>query len=52
MSARNWSELISYLNAGDGIVDREVGKLIYNLLGDSDVNIDGYIRKLMVCKAY
>jgi thymidylate synthase ThyX len=45
MSARNWSELISYLNASDGIVDREVGKLIYNLLGDSDIEIAGYVRE-------
>lgn len=45
MSARNWSELISYLNAGDNIVDREVGKLIYNLLGDSDIEISGYVRE-------
>jgi len=45
MSARNWSELISYLNASNGIVDREVGKLIYSLLGDSDIEIAGYVRE-------
>ncbi len=45
MSARNWSELISYLNAGDSIVDKEVGNLIYNLLGDSDIEITGYVRE-------
>jgi len=45
MSARNWSELISYLNGSDSIIDREVGKLIYNLLGDSDIEIAGYVRE-------
>lgn len=45
MSARNWSELISYLNASDSIVDKEVGNLIYNLLGDSDIEIAGYVRE-------
>ena len=45
MSARNWSELISYLNASDSIVDKEVGNLIYNLLGDSDIEITGYVRE-------
>ena len=45
MSARNWSELISYLNASECIADREIGNLLYNLLGDSDVDIAGYIRE-------
>jgi len=45
MSARNWSELISYLNAGQCITDREIGNLLYNLLGDSDIQILGYIRE-------
>jgi thymidylate synthase ThyX len=45
MSARNWSELISYLNANDSIVDNELGFLLMNLLGESKLNIRGYIRE-------
>ncbi len=45
MSARNWSELISYLNASDSIVENEIGKLLCNLLGESSINIEGYIRE-------
>lgn len=45
MSARNWSELISYLSAGDSVVDNEVGNLLLNLLGKSDIEIPGYIRE-------
>jgi hypothetical protein len=45
MSARNWSELISYLNASECIADREIGNLLYNLLGDSDIDIAGYVRE-------
>ncbi|MDY0097135.1 MAG: FAD-dependent thymidylate synthase [Candidatus Dojkabacteria bacterium] len=45
MSARNWSELISYLNASDSVVENEVGKLLLNLLGESKVDIPKYIRE-------
>ena len=45
MSARNWSELISYLNASDSIVENEVGKLLLNLLGESKIEIPKYIRE-------
>ena len=45
MSARNWSELISYFNANDSVVDNEVAKLLINLLGDSKISIPGYIRE-------
>jgi len=45
MSARNWSELISYLNANDDIVDNEIGNLLFNLLGESDIEIPKYIRE-------
>lgn len=45
MSARNWSELISYLNASDSVVENEIGELLYNLLGESKIDIDGYIRE-------
>lgn len=45
MSARNWSELISYLNASDSVVENEVGKLLINLLGESKVEIPKYIRE-------
>lgn len=45
MSARNWSELISYFNANDSVVDNEVANLLMNLLGESDLEIRGYIRE-------
>lgn len=45
MSARNWSELISYLSASDSVVDNEVSNLLMNLLGESSLNINGYIRE-------
>lgn len=45
MSARNWSELISYFNASSSVVEKEVGKLLYNLLGESDINIPEYIKE-------
>lgn len=45
MSARNWSELISYFNASDSVVDNEVADLLTNLLGDSDINIPNYIKE-------
>lgn len=45
MSARNWSELISYFNASKSVVDKEIGKLLYNLLGESNIKIDGYIKE-------
>ena len=45
MSARNWSELISYLNASDSVVENEIGKLLLNLLGESKIEIPKYIRE-------
>lgn len=45
MSARNWSELISYFNANDSVVDNEVANLLMNLLGESNLDIHGYIRE-------
>ena len=45
MSARNWSELISYLSANDSVVDNEVASLLMNLLGESNTEIRGYIKE-------
>lgn len=45
MSARNWSELISYFNANDSVVDNEVANLLMNLLGESNLDIPGYTRE-------
>jgi len=45
MSARNWAELLSYLNANDDIVDNEIATLIFNLLAESDVEMPEYIRE-------
>jgi thymidylate synthase ThyX len=45
LSARNWSELISYFSASDSVVDNEVANLLMNLLGESNLEIPGYIRE-------
>jgi thymidylate synthase ThyX len=45
MSARNWSELIAYFNAGDSVVENEIADLLMNLLGESKLDINGYIRE-------
>ena len=45
MSARSWSEEISFLNASDNVVDNELGNLLLQLLGQSDIDIKGYIRE-------
>lgn len=45
MSARNWSELISYLSANDSVVDNEVASLLMNLLGESSIDIRGYVKE-------
>lgn len=45
MSARNWSELISYFNASDSVVDNEVADLLMNLLGNSKISIPNYIKE-------
>ncbi len=45
MSARNWSELISFFSANDNVVDNEIANLLLNLLGESDLNISGYIKE-------
>jgi thymidylate synthase ThyX len=45
MSARNWSELIAYFNAGDSVVENEIANLLMNLLGESKLDINGYIRE-------
>jgi thymidylate synthase ThyX len=46
MSARNWSELISYLSASDCVVDNEISNLLFNLLAESQVDMGGeYIRE-------
>lgn len=45
MSARNWSEQISYLAASDSVVDNELAVLLLNLLGVSDLESKGYLRE-------
>lgn len=45
MSARNWSELISFLFASDSVVDNELSNMLINLLGESELNARGYIRE-------
>ena len=45
MSARDWSELIAYLNASDSVVNNEVANLLTNLLGKSSFEIRGYIKE-------
>jgi len=45
MSARCWSDEISYLSASDSVVDNEISELLINLLGESDLDAKGYIRE-------
>lgn len=45
MSARNWSEVISYLCSSDCVVDNEISTLLLNLLGESKLESRGYIRE-------
>lgn len=45
MSARNWSETIGYLSGGASVVEDEIGKLLFNLLGDSTIEARGYVRE-------
>jgi len=45
MSARNWSEIISQLCASDNISENEVADMLLNLLGESKLEIKGYVRE-------
>lgn len=45
MSARSWSEMISFLCASDNIAENEVADMLLNLLGESDLEVKGYIRE-------
>ncbi|NMC08861.1 FAD-dependent thymidylate synthase [Candidatus Microgenomates bacterium] len=45
MSARNWSEIISYLCSSDSVVENELYSLLLNLLGESKLDVKGYIRE-------
>lgn len=45
MSARNWSEIISFLCASDNISENEVADMLLNLLGESELDVKGYIRE-------
>ncbi len=45
MSARNWSEVISLLCSSDNIAENEVAEMLLNLLGESDLDIKGYVRE-------
>jgi len=45
MSARNWSEIISYLCSSDSVVENEVYTLLLNMLGDSKLEVKGYTRE-------
>lgn len=45
MSARSWSEMISLLCASDNISENEVADMLLNLLGESDLEVKGYIRE-------
>lgn len=45
MSARNWSDLISLFSASDSVVDNEVSDLLTNLLGESNLEVKGYVRE-------
>ena len=45
MSARSWSEMIGLLCASDNISENEIADLLLNLLGESELKADGYIRE-------
>lgn len=45
MSARSWSEMISLLCASDSPSEKEIANLLLNLLGESELKADGYIRE-------
>ena len=45
MSARNWSDIISYLCSSNSVVENEVYTLLLNLLGESKLDIKGYTRE-------
>ncbi len=45
MSARNWSDTISFLCASDSVVENEISTLLINLLGESKLETRGYIRE-------
>lgn len=45
MSARNWSENISFMYSSDSVVDNEIADMLKNLLGESDLDARGYTRE-------
>ena len=45
MSARSWSDLISYMCASDTVVENELANMLLNLLGESKLDARGYIRE-------
>lgn len=45
MSARSWSEMISLLCASDSPSEKGIANLLLNLLGESDLKADGYIKE-------
>ena len=45
MSARNWSDQISFMCASDSVVENELSNLLLNLLGESDIDTRGYVRE-------
>lgn len=45
MSARSWSEMISLLCASDSPSEKEIANLLLNLLGESELKAEGYIRE-------
>lgn len=45
MSARNWSENISFLSSNDSVVENEIADMLNNMLGKSELEARGYIRE-------
>ncbi|MHC1716540.1 MAG: FAD-dependent thymidylate synthase [Candidatus Dojkabacteria bacterium] len=45
MSARSWSDVMSFLCASDTVVENEIYTLLVNLLGESKLDAKGYIRE-------
>ena len=45
MSARAWSERISFMCASDSVADNEISNMLLNILGDSNLDARGYIKE-------
>lgn len=45
MSARSWSDTVSFMCASDTVVENEIASMLLNLLGESKLDARGYLRE-------